>query len=243
MQQYFIDKPLRLNDTICFDKEQSHHILRVLRMKENSVVKIVDSNQEGFLSHIIYDNSEVRANLVESLETHGSNVSITLIQGMIKKDKWDFLIQKCCELGVTRIIPMSSSRTIVKVDKEDTKKIERYNKIALEACEQCKRNDLVVVEAPIKFKEIIHYKSELNMIAYEDAQVESLHIKKTLEANPSVSSITFIVGSEGGFAANEVDYLIENDFTCVSLGHRILRAETAAMMVVNVANYHYENID
>lgn len=240
MQQYFIHTNIQLHDIISFNDEQAHHISRVLRMKEHSVVKVVDIQKKAFLVYLIYEDKLVKGNVFEELQDNSSTISITLIQGMIKKDKWDFLIQKCSELGVTNIIPMISSRTIVKVDKGDTKKIERYNKIALEACEQCKRNDLVQVLPPIKFKDSIDYKSELNIVAYEDAEVQALHIKNILELNPNISSITFVVGSEGGFSKEEINYLCNNDFHCVSLGNRILRAETAAMMVVNISNYHYE---
>ncbi len=240
MQQYFIQNEIKLNDIITFNDEQSHHISRVLRMKEASVVKVVDIHKQAFLTRLFYEDKVVKGNVYEHLEDNSSSFTITLIQGMIKKDKWDFLIQKCSELGVTNIVPMISSRTIVKIDKEDTKKLERYNKIALEACEQCKRNDLVQILNPIKFKDSIHYKSDLNIVAYEDAEVQALHIKKTLQQHPNISSITFVVGSEGGLSKDEVNYLVEHDFHCVSLGNRILRAETAAMMVVNVSNYHYE---
>ncbi len=240
MQQYFINKNIEVNDTITFDEKQEHHIMRVLRMKSDSVVKLVDINQNPFLAHIQYLDQKAYAKVFKTLDNIDSSVKIRLIQGMIKKDKWDFLIQKCCELGVHEIVPMISSRTIVKVDANDTKKLERYNKIALEACEQCKRNDLVQVYAPIKFKDIKQYKSELNIVAYEDVQVIANHIKHTLTQYPDIETITFVIGSEGGFSELEIQQLVEEEFHCVSLGQRILRAETAAMMVVNLTQYHYE---
>ncbi|NCC55464.1 MAG: 16S rRNA (uracil(1498)-N(3))-methyltransferase [Erysipelotrichia bacterium] len=240
MQQYFIKESVNFNNPVVFDKEQSNHIQKVMRMQANTVVKVVDANGSPFLATIYYEEKAVKAKIVEALEKQCEKIEITLIQGMIKKEKWEFLIQKCCELGVSKIIPMISSRTIVKVDKEDHKKIERYNKIALEACEQCKRDTLVQVSSPIRFKDIASYKSELNIVAYEDIHFTSESLKAVLSAHPDVKKITYVIGSEGGFAQEEILTLQAEGFICVSLGKRILRAETAAMSVVNVTHYHLD---
>lgn len=240
MQQYFIKENVKLNDMIIFTKEQSNHIQKVMRMNAGEIVKIVDRLGNPFLAEIIYEEKKLYGKVFEKLEKTLEKVEITLIQGMIKKEKWEFLIQKCCELGVTRIVPMISSRTIVKVDANDAKKIERYNKIALEACEQCKRDTIVKVEAPIRFKEISKYKSELNIIAYEDVKFNSKKLKEVLDTHQDVKRITYVIGSEGGFSQDEVETLQMEGFICVSLGKRILRAETAAMSVVDVTNYHLD---
>lgn len=240
MQQYFIDEIVENQKQIHFNEEQSFHMQKVLRMKENSEVKVVDKDGNPFMCAIQMNGKKVVGNILNALDKVEEKVTITLIQGMIKKEKWDFLIQKTCELGVRKIIPMISSRTIVKVDSKDVKKIERYNKIALEACEQCKRDTLARVENPITFKDIIHYKSELNMIAYEDADFTASQMKYTLAKYPDVKSITIVIGSEGGFSQEEVEYLVSNDFICVSLGKRILRAETAAIASISSIQYEYE---
>lgn len=239
MQQYFIDEKAQLNKTIIFSKEQSHHISRVLRMHDDDIVKVVDCEQNAFLVKIKI-NKEVQGLCFEQLESRIEIPEITLVQGMIKKDKWDFLIQKCCEVGVNHIIPMISSRTIVKVSKEDKAKIERYNKISLEACEQCKRETLVDVSNPISFKDIVKHKKELNVIAYEDADFKAAPLKKILQENKDVKSILYVIGSEGGFSKEEVAFLCNEGFYCVSLGERILRAETAAISIVNVTRYEFD---
>lgn len=240
MQQYFITEKVKLNDMITFSKEQSNHIQKVMRMNQGDIVKVVDVEGKPFLTEITYLDKKLYAKVVEELDSVVDKVEINLVQGMIKKEKWEFLIQKCCELGVTKIVPMISSRTIVKVDANDTKKIERYNKIALEACEQCKRDTIVNVSAPIRFKDVNEYRSDLNIIAYEDADFKSMKLKDVLEAHKDVKSITYVIGSEGGFSQEEVVKLQESGFICVSLGKRILRAETAAMSVVNVTHYHLD---
>ena len=239
MQQYYIEEKANLNETITFNKEQSHHIARVLRMKDDDVVKVVDPYQNAFLVKLKVAK-EVEGICFEKLETRVETPFITLVQGMIKKDKWDFLIKKTCEVGVNEIIPMISSRCIVKITKEDKNKMDRYNKIALEACEQCKRESLVHVKDPISFKEIIKNKKELNIIAYEDADFKAAPLKSLLQANKDVKSILYVIGPEGGFSKEEVDTLVKEGFYCVSLGERILRAETAAISVVNATRYEFD---
>lgn len=240
MQQYFINEKIDPNQILYFSKEQENHISKVLRMREGEIVKVVDTEFQPYLAKIHFHEKQLYASIFEKLKKQEENLKITLIQGMIKKEKWELLIQKCCELGVTDIVPMISSRTVVKVSKDDLKKKERYNKIALEACEQCKRDSLVKVATPIRYHDITKYKSELNIIAYEEADFESMSLKQLLNQYPEVKSITFIIGSEGGFSQAEVEYAKESGFLCVSLGKRILRAETAAMAVVNITHYHLD---
>lgn len=240
MQQYFMDTKVQLQQSFLFSKEQGHHIKNVLRMKEKEVVKVVDSMGNPFYAQIMYEGKEVQGYCVEALERKENKVKITLIQGMIKKDKWDFLLQKVCELGVDQIIPMISSRTIVKVEKDDHKKLERYNKIALEACEQCKRDSIVQVEAPIAFKECVAHKKQLSIVAYEEADFASAKLKDLLQQHQDINEIVYVIGSEGGFSKEEIAYLEEHGFIRASLGERILRAETAAISVVNTTMYEYE---
>ena len=234
MQQYFIDNVAQCEGIVLFNEEQAHHIRHVMRMREQEIVKIVDASGNPFLVHIHYEANQVCGIVMQALEKKPKPLHITLVQGLIKKDKWDFLIQKCTELGVDVIVPMASSRTIVKLEKDDTKKIARYNKIARSAAEQCKRDTLVQVLPIIRFQEIKAYKSELNILAYEN---EDHSFKQVLRSHADVQSITFVVGSEGGFSREEAELLKEDGFISISLGNHILRAETAAMDAIAIAQY------
>ena len=163
--------------------------------------------------------------------------------GLIKGDKWDLLIQKACELGVEQIIPFTSSRCVVKnkAEKQD-KKLTSWNKIAKEACEQCKRSALVKVHAPIPFAELTKWTqpNALKLIAYEDADLEGQHLASLLAQHKKPSHVLIVIGAEGGFAKEEVELLRQHDFACVSLGGRILRAETAAFYALSVISFYYE---
>lgn len=241
MQQYFLKQTLHLNDVFDFDSEQSHHIKNVLRMKNDDIVRVVDEEEKVFYAKL-HVSSKVSGMAYESIDDQSElNVDVTLIQGMIKGEKWDYLLQKCSELGIKRIVPLISSRCVVKA-KEDKldKKLERWNKITLEACEQCKRSHKVEVCAPVGLKDLDKYISNLNLVAYEDADVKSCKLSDVLKSNHGFKSITYVIGPEGGFSLAEVEMMEDKGFTRVSLGNRILRAETAALSLLNSIDFYLE---
>lgn len=242
MQQYFIDTIAHIKDEITLNEEQSHHIAHVLRMRDGDVIRIADTKEQLFLCHIRFSGKQVIACVEEAIVDHTRNkIHITLAQGLIKKEKWDFLLQKSAELGVDRIVPFISSRTVVKSKEEKAeKKKQRYEKILLEACEQCKRSTLVKLEDVKSFKELGCLDADLKLIAYEDADHVSEHLKTILTRHPSIPSILIVIGSEGGFSVEEVKQLEEQGFIRVSLGARILRAETAAISMISNISFFYE---
>ena len=244
MQQYFINRQITPAEKISFDAEQAHHISHVMRMKEGDVIRIADYQGHMYFAYLVFEQKDVYALIDEPIEDHTKNpVHITLAQGMIKKEKWDFLLQKCAELGVDEILPFTSSRTVVKTkDEKQDKKMARWNKILLEACEQCKRSTLVNLHHPIVFKNLAMEAKDydVKLIAYENAVVKSHHIKDVLESYPDAKRVFAVVGCEGGFSEEEVMELENQGFQRISLGGRILRAETAAMSVIHGISFYYE---
>lgn len=240
MQQYFIDSSLSLNQIHHFDTEQAHHIQHVLRMKENTIVRLVDQMEQVFLAHIVYLD-QVSAQIDEAIESHSeSKVAITLYMGLIKGEKWDYLIQKAAELGVSNLVPFTSIRSVVKVKEEkNSNKLKRWNKIALEACEQSKRSHRMLVSEPVSLSNVLA-NCDLNLVAYEDADRVAHNVATCL--NTPINSIGIVIGSEGGFDVSEIENLVEQGFKCVSLGGRILRAETAAINLVSMITYQYDQL-
>lgn len=226
MQQYFVNDKLKVNDLYKFDKSDEHHIKNVLRMKENQIIRVVDFDKKLFLASILYKDDGTYAHINKDLALNSEmNVKVTIVQGLIKGDRWDYFLQKATELGVFRIVPFSSNRCVVKVNDKLDNKVLRWNKITQEASEQSKRLIIPNVENPIKIADIVNYKSDINLVAFEDDAYDGLKLKQCIEANKSV---TIVIGPEGGFDIKEIEYLLENDFKTCSLGPRILRAETAS---------------
>lgn len=242
MQQYFIDTCLQSGDVITFDTQQSHHIANVMRMRENEQIRLCDQQEKLFFAKVHFQHKQVQAIVLDPIvdQTHNA-VCITLAQGMIKGEKWDYLLQKSAELGVDEILPFISSRCVVKA-KEDKldRKMQRWNKILREACEQCKRSSLVKLQEPQPFLELPESGYDLKLIAYEDADVQSEKLYETLEANINIQSVIIVIGSEGGFSKEEVALLEEKGYQRVSLGARILRAETAALSVLSNIAFFYD---
>lgn len=240
MQQYFIENKLEVNAEVVFNPEQSHHIKNVLRMKSDTTIRLVDSLSNAYYASIFYRDSCVLAKVKERiLKSSESKIQITLYMGLIKGEKWDYLIQKACECGVHTIVPLLTSRCVVKVKTEkNDRKRERWNKIAMEACEQCKRTHMVEVLDPVELKDLKKVDG-LGLIAYEDADFHSANLAACLKGN-NATHIAIVIGPEGGFSPQEVARITDLGYQCVSLGERILRAETAALFTLNAIVYHFD---
>lgn len=222
MQQYFIDKKLNTNDLTDLREDIIYHLTKVLRCT-NEEFRLVDSTGTIYLCALENKKARVIKQLDENNEL---DVDITAIISLIKSDKFELTIQKLTELGVKRIVPYNAKRSVVKENKPE-KKLERYRKILMEASEQSHRNNIPTIENAISFKQLKNYMSDLNLIAYEKEDISS---KAELKAN----SITFIIGPEGGFTKDEVEDIKNLGFKSISLGKRILRAETAAMHITSL---------
>lgn len=231
MQQYFYDGQLSIEDIVSLSDDEKHHIQRVLRMRENSIVRLIDNNQQAFLTEVVYKDNDCFLRVIEQdMINNERKIPVTLVCGLLKKESWDLVLQKATELGVTTIVPFISSRCVVKLsDEKENRKKQRWNKICQEASEQSKRNAIPNVVDVIKFNEIPHFKSDCNVVAYELLNNSTKRLRDTI----SGPSITVVIGPEGGFSADEVEYLYECGFNGISLGKRILRAETAPMYVLS----------
>ena len=238
MKQVFVDETCLINQRVPLDEKQAHHIFDVLRTNEKETIRVV-SNEEVFLAHpaekpyvFIFGKEEVQQRLVD----------VTLCASLIKADKFEWMLQKACELGVTRIVPFVSRYSIIQLDqKKMLKKLERWNQILISACKQCNRSDKVELVPIQTIDTLSEYKSECNVVAYEKESNPSAHLANFLQSNPE--SVTFCIGPEGGFAPEEVEQLNAKGFANCSLGNQILRAETAACYVLSCIEYqtHCEN--
>lgn len=242
MQQYFIQGIIAPDRLVAFDEEQLHHIRNVLKMKPQEQLRLVDQAKKAYLAELVIDKGVWCASIIQALPAVESDVSILLAPALIKKERWDYLLQKCSELGVSEIHGFLASRCVVKWKQaEAEKKLKRWNKITSEACEQCHRTDLVQVCEPMTIDQLCEAEADLKLVAYECADSKSENILSLIHQYPRVKSILAVIGPEGGFEAWEVDRLLESGFHFVSLGKRILRAETAAISIVNLLSMYYEH--
>lgn len=172
------------------------------------------------------------------------NINLTLYIAMLKGEKMDLVIQKAVELGVKNITPFISKNVVVKLDdRAKVKRKEKYQKIANEACKQCGRSDLVNINDILEFNEILSSISKENIVIFAYEKEDNKSLKDILSTCDTfnVKNISVIVGAEGGFTEGEADSLkYTENVECVSLGSRILRAETAAINLVSIVMYELD---
>lgn len=228
MQQYFTDRPIKLNQPITLSSEQVHHIAHVMRMTKDDDILISDETGIYYCS-LKFLSNQVLAVPYKIYEHNSEHpFQINLYMALIKNDKWELVLQKASELGVTKVIPVITSRTVVKLNDNHPKKLERWRKIAQEACEQAHRTKKVIITDSIKLTEVCYEKDLLNIIAYENE--EANHIG-TIKIDKDVN---LIIGPEGGFSDNEIKRLVKMGYQTYSLGKRILRAETAVFYALSI---------
>lgn len=231
MKQIFSKVKPEVNRPLMLDEAQAHHIFDVLRSTSREVVRVV-CDEQVYLAHpdkkpylYVFGKEEVSTRLV----------NVTLCPALIKADKFEWMLQKATELGVSRIVPFTSMNTIIHLDeKKLDKKYARWNAILEAAAKQCNRTDQVLLESVQTIQSLPEFKSKCNLIAYE--KEDSTHHLASFLAN-TPDSVTIVIGPEGGFTVDEVEYLENNGFFVCSLGNSILRAETAACYVLSAIEY------
>lgn len=223
MQQFFIDTAIKEKDIVELNNDILYQLKKVLRANDGYEFRLVDVNQNIFLCELSDNKANVNRNLKENNEL---DVDITVILSLIKNDKIDFALQKLTELGIKRIVPYKAYRSVVKEGKGNNK-LDRFKKIVREASEQSHRNIIPEICDYADINDLGKYKSELNLIAYEKNDDIENDFK-------GYKSITLIIGPEGGFDIEEVNKIIDMGYKPISLGKRILRAETAAIYLSSI---------
>ncbi|MCR5809180.1 MAG: 16S rRNA (uracil(1498)-N(3))-methyltransferase [Clostridiales bacterium] len=239
MRRFFAENLDLEGNTVLLTGDNARHIRNVLRMKSGDEVLLINGGGDECLARILSCREDgVELEIVERQVCEADpDIEVTLFQCLPKQGKMEVIIQKCVELGVSRIVPTVSRRCVVKIEGKDGK-IVRWNKVSQEAAKQCGRARVPEVTRPIELPQADLTGFDLVLIAYENESETTL--KSILSTNRSVRSIAVIIGPEGGFEPGEVSKVIDAGGTAVSLGRRILRTETAGMAVLAQIMYELE---
>ena len=237
MPAFWLEGPAEVGAVVPLPKDEAKHALKVLRMSVGEELCALDG-QGGRFSAVLEsahgDSAEVR--ITGQLPSNEPGVKVTLYQGLPKADKLDFIVQKLTELGAGCVVPVKMERCVVKSDAKDGKKRqERLQRIACEAVKQCRRACEPEVAEPLTWKQCFARMAQhdLLLVPWEDA--EGYNMKKAFAEHPEAKDIGIVVGPEGGMSEAEVEALREQGAKIVTLGPRILRAETAAVASVTMA--------
>lgn len=223
--------------------EDVYHINKVLRLKSSDEIVLCDGLGKDYLGEIIdIDKDEVTVKIKEERISEGeSDIYIKVYQGVPKSDKMDIIIQKSTEIGVKEIIPLTTIRTVSKIEKgkKEEKKLQRWQKIAESAAKQSRRGIVPKIQRIISFKELLEElkEEELYIVFFENEKQSSFKQLLRKIKNNKIKKISLIIGPEGGFEEEEIDKLLSNGVKSVSLGKRILRTETVSLVASTIIMY------
>lgn len=244
MPKFFIDTPHIHENKITISGDDAKHIVNVLRCRIGEELTLCDPEGIDYaceIAEISSLNGDVLAEVLDKMPCPNEPVhKITLFQGLPKADKMEWVIQKSVELGVHEIVGVTTERTIVKLDKKEHKKIERWQKISEAGAKQSYRGIIPNIHGNIvDFKKAVEMAKDFDLaiIPYENEDETTL---KSVLADFSGKNIAIFIGCEGGFSQDEIQFAMENGLKSVTLGKRILRAETAAIGVVAMVLYDLE---
>ena len=223
------------------DSSESHHIIHVKRLKIGDSIIVFNGTGDEFEAEIedIEDNRvNVRINQQKTISKENI-VEIDIAFAIPKGKRSHLLIQKCTELGVHKLIPINYARSVVKLKDDCSVKIEKWQKIAIEASKQCGRNTITEIGNVVDFDNILNTSDSYDLPLFACSQSDSDNLKNTLQEHPKPNNILSFIGPEGGFTSNEIETAKRAGCKFVSLGSQILRVETAAIAVSAILSYHY----
>ena len=240
MQKLFID--YTPNNKIILDGEQARHIAKSLRMKVGDMLTVTDGEGSDYgciIDEITKDTVVLSVCYKQACDSEPS-CRVTIYQGVPKGSKLEDIIQKCTELGVSRIVPTLTKRCVSRPDEKGAKKKnERYKKIALEAAQQSGRGIVPDVAEQLTLKQALaDDDSELKILFYEGGGE-----KLTSLISSDVESVSVYIGPEGGFDKSEVELLRESGAQIATLGKRILRTQTAPVAALTAIMLLTNNLE
>ena len=228
-------------DNILISGNEADHISKSLRMKKGDEITVCDTKGNDYFCVIENISNDVTLKILRKEKSKTEpDVNVTIYQAMPKLDKLETIVQKCVELGAVRIVPVLTKRCISRPDEKNMKKkIERLSKISLEAAKQSGRGIIPVVEEMVSFKTAVDRMKEddIGIILYEGGGKSLSDISFYKDQNISV-----LIGSEGGFDEDEVEYAVNNGIERVGLGERILRCETAPIASLAIIMHLTKNM-
>lgn len=259
MHRFFVPPSWIQGNTVKLSGSVVHQIRDVLRLKPgDTIVVLDDSGWEYQVRLAAVEQGEVIGQIEQKvLPRTEPRTKITLYQSLLKGDKFEWILQKGTELGVVEFVPMVSDRCVISsVDEVSKTKFERWQRITLEAAEQSRRARLPRLHVPMLFPQACERarRADLAILPWEEEQTRTLRSMLITSNSPPIKvqgknlvirkpfSISIIVGPEGGFTSREVDQARRYGIAPVTLGPRILRAETAALAAIAIILYQLEDM-
>lgn len=223
--------------------DEHHHLSRVVRKKRGDQVYLFTKDGQNFKAKIDkIGRSETFLTVLEKGQKKESDKKIILAPSLVKLKCFEFILQKSTELGITSIAPLRTERSIINISNKTDKKIQRWNRIVLEASKQCQRPFPPQIEAPLPLSRFLDIKkADLKIFLNEEGGEYLKDLMIEHEQMPSYRSIIVLLGPEGGWTEDEKQDIVHHGYKAVSLGRNILRAETAAIACVSIISHFWNS--
>lgn len=242
MKKIFIPTPL--DEIIELPKNVTHHVLHVFRHNMEKPITVTGSdNRCGTYQITAEVDGKAQAKLIEYVDANLASYRTILVQSLLKGEKLEWVLQKATELNVDTIYLVPTANCVAKYDEKKLQsKVNRWEKIMLEAAQQCGRNHLPTLVVGETLLQALDIESEaLKLVAYENEAGQTIKdVLKTLHSDKSVTDVLICIGPEGGYQEKEINAIIKYSGKSVSLGNTILRAETAAIGSLAMIQYELE---
>jgi 16S rRNA (uracil1498-N3)-methyltransferase len=243
MQRFFVNRQCIDRDSIILEGDIVHQIRNVLRLQSGERIVVFDN--DGLEYTVILDTvdkNQVKGTICNTRKSIEPNTKITLYQALLKSDHFEFVLQKCTEIGVSVFVPIVCERCVVR--KPSANRIQRWEKVIKEATEQSGRGVMPILKPTLSFEDACHSAEGLSLIA--GIGLNSLTLREILRSsthqnNPVKTNI--FIGPEGGFTANELKIAQSCGIQKITLGPRVLRAETAGIVATTTIFYEYGELD
>jgi len=231
--RFFVSESGFDGDLVRLSAEQAHQVCHVLRLKAGDGIVVLDNaGNEYEVEMTASSKREVIGRIAQKRRAKGEpGVQITLFQGLLAREKFEWVLQKGTEVGVSRFVPVQTERTLLRARQIDPKKLDRWQRIVTEAAEQSHRGRVPQIEPAITLPQTLSQLGEFDraLIAATSGQAKTLSEALAASDRP-VASVAVLIGPEGGFSDEETAQACESGAVAVSLGPRILRTETAAIV-------------
>jgi 16S rRNA (uracil1498-N3)-methyltransferase len=244
MRRFFIHPDTEISNEVLLSEQESHHIARVLRLKIGTPLQLLDGRGNIHDAEILSLGRQASLRILSSLHVQRDKVPLRVCQSVLKGQKMELLVQKCTELGVSEFTPFYSERCQLKKTEltKISKKYERWQRIIEEACKQCNNPIMMQLKPLVSFDEMLMLQdTSVQKILFweEEKQEHSLH-SCSLQTDPAGLQVVF--GPEGGFPVAEMASAKQAEFQILSLGPRILKAETANIAAVSIIQHLLGNM-
>ncbi len=246
MNRIYIPSANIINNTaLLTEQEQLHHLKNVLRVEPGDKYAVFDDSRSQYTAEV----TEVKTNAIKFRLSNKfklsqtTEINLTVVCAIPKKSKMEDIIDRLTQLGVARIIPLESERVIVKLDsdKKNTR-LQKWQKVALNASQQSQRDVLPIIDPIMKFKEVLGIAGSFDLKLIPTLPGKRQTIKDVLaKCQSKPKTIIVLIGPEGDFTPNEIESAIKAGFVPLSLGKTVLRVETAAIAVASFIKLYAED--